>query len=144
MHKDVFDYNKFPSIYYTDEQREDWIKHNPYSAITRKDFDELRKIIDYIAGQGRLVTSKEVSEVFGIQEKTTGWMNTRATIKDGMRHYAAIAGIPIGAGNKGYFLIEDADEVEKYADNLHSRIRGMEERIVLVTEAWQNRATEVI
>lgn len=139
---ETFDYNPFWTICYTEDQREEFIKHNAIDPITRAEFDELRKIIDYIASRNRLVNSQEISEVFNIEETTTGWPRTRAMIKDGMRHYASIAGIPIGAKNTGYFLIQDVEELRKYCDNLQNRINGMEERITLVRDAWKNQSVE--
>ena len=136
------DYNKFWSICETEEQRQELMKRSDRDPITRKEFDQLRKIIDHIVAQKCPVTSAEISEIFGIQETTTGWMNTRAAIKDGIRHYASIAGIPIGAGNSGYFLMEDETQIDKYCENLSSRIKGMEERILLVREAWENKDQE--
>ena len=107
------------------------------TKITQKEY--LIEIIQFIVNRNQNVTSSEISSVFGIKETTTGWMNTRATIKEAIRQYATPEGIPIGANNKGYFLITEEFEMHKYRDNLVRRIKGMEERCQLVVDAWNNK-----
>jgi hypothetical protein len=111
-----------------------------------KKLSELKKVIHFIVDttiqENRKVTSKEICKHFSINESTTGWPNTRAIIKEAMRQYAVEAGIPIGATNDGYFMMQTEGEVYKYRDNLHSRIKGMEERVHLAVEAWNKGTME--
>jgi hypothetical protein len=104
-----------------------------------KDPEILKQIIDYIANAGRLVTAQEISLVFQIKESTVAWPNTRASIKNGMREYAVKAGLPIGATNRGFFLMTTEAEVYKYRDSLHGRIKGIEEKCRLAVDAWNVR-----
>lgn len=97
----------------------------------------LTNIVDYIVGaEGEKVTSDEIRDVFGITETVTGNFNTRRFIKEAMRTVALERGIPIGAGNNGYFVIEDLDALRRYVENLHRRIEGIYEKIQLVRQAW--------
>ena len=102
-------------------------------------YEYLVEIIQYIVDKDRNITSSEISSKFGIKETTTGWMNTRAIIKEAIRQYATPEGIPIGANNKGYFEITEEFEMHKYRDNLVRRIKGMEERCQLIVDAWNNK-----
>jgi hypothetical protein len=103
------------------------------------DPETLKHIIQYIANAGRMVTSEEISLVFEIKESTVAWPNTRASIKNGMREYAVGAGLPIGATNRGFFLMTTEGEVYKYRDSLHGRIKGIEEKCRLAVDAWNVR-----
>lgn len=99
----------------------------------------LLNIIETIVERdGGYVTSSEISDLFMIDETTTGWPVTRACIKEAMRRISVPKGIPIGANSRGYFLIKDKDALVKYTGNLQGRINGIRERIELVNRAWNN------
>lgn len=44
--------------------------------------------------------------------------------------------IPIGSCSKGYFLIDNEDELARVVDNLQSRIDGMQARIDALKTGW--------
>lgn len=100
---------------------------------------EFKMLIEYIVDAGRPVTSDEIRDRFNIKESMTGNFNTRTIIKEAIRIYAVDAGIPIGANAKGYFVMKTEAEIYKYRDNLQHRINGMEERIMLAVNAWNNK-----
>jgi len=100
--------------------------------------DLMIAILEYIHAQkGNRVTSSDIRDRFNIKETTTGNFKTRKLIKMAMREFASIIGVPIGADQHGYFLIQTEAEVLSYVHNLNGRIGGIQERITLVMKAWK-------
>lgn len=98
-----------------------------------------QSIIDYIIeADGLRVSSSEIREAFVIGDGTANPV-TRGLIKKAMRDQSLTAGIPIGADNKGYFLIKSESDLEVYVNQLRGRIRGIAERIVLVKRSWAEK-----
>lgn len=96
----------------------------------------LRSIIRYIANSDRIVTSYEVSRRFGIAESTEATPKTRKLIKDAIREFSVGEGVVIGASNRGYFPLKTEGQVKRYRDALEGRIKGIEERISIVVNNW--------
>ena len=98
-----------------------------------------RPFIEYIVSKGgQLVSSYQLKEKFNISEAMEATPLTRKILKEAMREICVEEGIPIGATSQGYFVITKYSEMKKYRDSLQGRINGLEERISIVVEAWNN------
>jgi hypothetical protein len=46
--------------------------------------------------------------------------------------------LPIGGGNRGYYLIKDEDELKQYTENIDNRIDEMQKRKDLIEKAFED------
>jgi phage antirepressor YoqD-like protein len=70
------------------------------------------------------ITAREIAKTVGIKDNDT-FVNTRMLIRTLMKNKH----LPIGAlDNKGYFLIENQEELNSYVKTLERRARGLSTR----------------
>jgi hypothetical protein len=90
------------------------------------DDDLMQKVRDILLryrGEDHVVSSEEIARVVGIREGDTR-PRTRSLILRTIRRYS----LPIGATTKGYFFIENEDELNRYVQSLNNRMLEMEDR----------------
>jgi hypothetical protein len=88
--------------------------------------DRLRKIKEILLqhkGKANAIKSKSIASAIGISEDDTH-IGTRSLITKLVKQ-----GLPIGACDNGYFLIETQKEVDDYSQLLNSRIQEIYDRI---------------
>lgn len=99
--------------------------------------DQLEEIMQNHVGQGNSITTGELAEQLEVSDK-----ETNPKIRDLLRKLMVIKRVPVGSCNHGYFVVENRDEYQEYLNNLHSRIRGIEDRIRLVTEVMEEKMSD--
>lgn len=88
--------------------------------------EKLRKIKEIILGhkgKANAIKSKTIATMVGINEDDTH-IGTRSLITKLVKQ-----GLPIGACDNGYFLIETRKEVDEYGQLLNSRIQEIYDRL---------------
>lgn len=105
---------------------------------------ELREVLLDHPGQDNAITSTEIAREMGIADP-----NGNPVIRGGIRELIKATGLPIGACNQGYYLIQTPSELRRYLRDLDTRIAGIEQRKQLVREAFerehrQAELTEVV
>lgn len=99
-------------------------------------------LVAYILNKARnegFASTSEINDQFGFDRtNNTGRPNTRMAIKAAIREYAVPRGICICANSRGYFPVDDEEDLEAYKANLLGRIAGHHERIELAQAAWDN------
>lgn len=88
-----------------------------------KELKELKGILMEHRGKKNAITSKKIAHKLGIDEDDTH-PKTRKLVLECMKEYQ----LPVGATNRGYFIITSEEELDEYVDNLNKRIRGDEKR----------------
>lgn len=94
---------------------------------------EIYEILLKHKGKGNEISSAKIAKLIGINEDDTH-AKTRKYIEDTMEQYK----IPLGSNTKGYFIIETAEECDKYLNNLEVRQKGIEKRKNNVKNFFQN------
>ena len=84
-----------------------------------------------VAHVGSEVSSRELALALGIDD-VAGQPTTRVLITEAVGSCA----MPIGANERGYYLIESPEQLDEYVLGLHSRILGIEARAEAVTWAY--------
>ena len=85
-------------------------------------------------GRDNAITSGEIAETLGIDETRETNPDTRDLILEAIRDYDT----EIASGPTGYFVITSQAEMDRYEENIESRIEGTRHRLQLVQEAWEN------
>jgi hypothetical protein len=88
--------------------------------------EKMIKIKDIIlrhSGKASAITSKKIAIAIGINEDDTH-IGTRSLITKLVKR-----GMPIGACDNGYFLLQTQKEVDEYGQLLNSRIQEIYDRI---------------
>jgi len=92
--------------------------------------DGIREQITQHRGKGDTISSRELSEMFDIDEPNS-FPKTRTVI----RHLIFDENMPIAAGGQGYFYIETQEELNEYVVRLTGRENKIEERRIAVQRA---------
>lgn len=85
------------------------------------------------------ITSREINREVGL-DNVGSFPSTRAVI----REIVLEDQIPIAASSNGYYVLEEADELEAYLDNLESRIMGLTERRLAIKRAVQEWDDDIV
>lgn len=95
--------------------------------------DPAARVADLIraAHRGAEVSSRQLALALGLED-SPGQPVTRALIAEAVRRHA----VPIGANERGYFLIETTAELATYVDDLRGRALAIESRAEAVTWAF--------
>ncbi len=99
--------------------------------FTAVEVEAVRSILRDHVGKDNAITSSEIAEKFDLDTHDST-PNTRAII----RHLVTKEGMPIAASGKGYYVIEDEEELEEYGQTLTNRADKIIERRQAVTEAF--------
>lgn len=102
-----------------------------------KQKEYLRDVLLMHAGKGNEITSKEVAKLLGLDEDDT-CSGTRALIKACAYEYH----IPLAANMNGYFVIENADEMREYCQNLNFRASEILRRKEVIEGFYREREAE--
>lgn len=92
--------------------------------------DDVKELILEHRGPENPITSREINEAVDL-DSVGSFPSTRAVIRD----LVLEEGIPIAAGNQGYYVIEEEDELEAYVENLENRVMQITERKFAVQRA---------
>jgi hypothetical protein len=92
----------------------------------------IKEIMAIHIGRKNAISSGEIARILGLKEEDTH-AEPRYYILESMKKYR----IPIAAGGKGYYLIENEIELERYLNSLNNRIQEIENRGQLVKKAFQ-------
>ena len=105
--------------------------------VTPRDVVDL---FDEHQGKENAITSSEIAEQLGLDDKQVTNPATRELIRDTIEEEE----IPVAAGSRGYYRIQDADELDEYLETLRGREVWIRHRRQLVAMAWnrQERADD--
>lgn len=92
-------------------------------SLEEERLGKIRKIILEHKGKNNAITSGKIATALGIPDNDTV-ATTRSLITKLIRE-----GLPIGAHDNGYFLIENQEELNEYIRKLNDRIYGIYDRI---------------
>jgi hypothetical protein len=92
-------------------------------AIEEEKMRKIKEIILQHKGRANAIKSKSIASAIGISEDDTH-IGTRNLITKLVKQ-----GLPIGACDNGYFLIETQKEVDEYGQLLNSRIQEIYDRL---------------
>lgn len=92
-------------------------------AVEEERLRKIRQIILKHKGRANAIKSKTIATMVGINEDDTH-IGTRSLITKLVKE-----GLPIGACDNGYFLIETQKEVDEYGQLLNSRIQEIYDRL---------------
>ena len=93
---------------------------------------QIREIILSHKGKARAIKSKTIALRVGIKEDDTH-IGTRALITKLVKE-----GIPIGACDNGYFLLQTQEEVDEYSQLLNGRMLEIYDRIIRMQNNFNN------
>lgn len=97
--------------------------------------EQLRRIETIIkkhVGKENQISSGEIGPEIGIHEDAT-----HVQVRNIIREAIERLNLPIGGGNKGYYLIKNEDELSQYQEGLIRRIDEMEKRKYLIEKAFK-------
>ena len=83
------------------------------------------------------LTSTKIQELIGTLPS-----RTEEPTRDLIRECIMEDKYPIGSYNKGYFLINTQEELDKVIKSLENRIDGIEKRIKCLKNGWERREEE--
>ena len=98
------------------------------SALLEKAWEILKTHV----GAGEPIASSALSEMLGVGDHDKGTVQTRALILELLRR-----GYPIGAHERGYFLLANEAEKNEYQRELLDRAAAITYRANIVERAWQ-------
>ena len=84
---------------------------------------EIKKIMENHKGEENCVSAGKIAEMLGLKQEDTH-IQPRKYIYETMKKYR----IPIAGGSRGYYIINDKKELERYTNNLDNRITEIEKR----------------
>ena len=92
----------------------------------------IREILENHRGKENQISSGKIGPQIGIYEDATH-VQVRSLIRDAIEKLK----LPVGAGNRGYYLIKNENELKEYIRNIDNRINEMEKRKELVESAFR-------
>lgn len=102
--------------------------------LTPAFLDELEGILRQHVGKDDAITSGELASSVGIAD-AEGNPKTREGVKVLIRERH----VPIGSCSQGYYVMDDPAELAENLETLRGRIAGIEERMMILTRAWNQR-----
>jgi len=100
---------------------------------TVEQLNRIKEIIQNHIGKENQISSGEIGPALGIHEDATH-VQVRSLIRETIEKLK----IPIGGGNRGYYLIRNEEELQKYTEGIDSRVNEMQRRKDMVEEAFRN------
>lgn len=94
--------------------------------------EKIRDILLEHRGKSNKITSAQIADLLGIDEDDTH-SQTRSLILACAKKY----NLPLAGNRRGYFLMEDEQELESYMNNLNSRISGIEKRKEIISDNFK-------
>ena len=96
-------------------------------------YDRAWEILATHVGHKNPIKSAELSRLLEVGDDKRGTRETRAIILEVIRR-----GLPVGATEEGYFVLQDQQELEGCIQDLTDRIAGIQQRGVLITRAFND------
>ena len=93
--------------------------------------NRIKEILENHVGKEDQISSGEIGPEIGIHEDATH-VQVRNLIREAIEKLR----LPIGGGNRGYYLIKDEDELRQYTESIDNRINEMQRRKDLIEEAF--------
>lgn len=93
--------------------------------------NRIKEILENHVGKENQISSGEIGPEIGIHEDATH-VQVRNLIREAIEKLK----LPIGGGNKGYYMIKDKDELRQYTESIDNRINEMQRRKELIEEAF--------
>lgn len=94
--------------------------------------EKIKEIIELHVGKENQISSGKIGPAIGIYEDATH-VQVRNLIREAIEKLK----IPIGGGKRGYFLIKDENELNKYIESIDNRIDEMKKRKEMIEEAFR-------
>ena len=91
----------------------------------------ITQLLESHVGKGNEISAQVIENEYGRSSDSTH-KKARDLIDDCIREY----GIPVGANQKGYYIISNEQEYDEYMANLDSRIAGIEDRKNRITKIF--------
>ena len=101
--------------------------------MTSAQLYKIREILEKHVGKENQISSGKIGPEIGIHEDATH-VQVRNLIREAIEKLR----LPIGGGNRGYYLIKDEDELKQYTENIDNRINEMQKRKDLIEEAFED------
>lgn len=95
--------------------------------------ETIKEILEDHPGKANQISSGEIGRLIGIKEDATH-IRVRTLIRDAIKKY----GIPVGGSHKGYYMIQNEDELDNYCQNIDKRIQKMNQRKDIVVLSFKN------
>lgn len=95
--------------------------------------EEIKEIILQHKGKANAIKSKTIALRIGNIEEDDTHIGTRSLITKLIRQ-----GMPIGACDNGYFLLETQEEVDEYGQKLNNRMLEIYDRIIRIQNNFNN------
>lgn len=100
---------------------------------TDAQLNRIREILENHVGRENQISSGTIGPEIGIHEDAT-----HVQVRNLIREAIEKLHLPIGGGNRGYYLIKDEDELRQYTESIDNRISEMQRRKDLIEEAFEN------
>jgi len=94
--------------------------------------NRIKQILENHVGKENQISSGEIGPQIGIYEDATH-VQVRNLIREAIEKLR----LPIGGGNRGYYLIKDEDELRQYLESIDNRINEMQKRKELLEDAFE-------
>ncbi|MBW1699652.1 MAG: hypothetical protein JRH18_17215 [Deltaproteobacteria bacterium] len=94
---------------------------------------KIKEILENHIGKENQISSGEIGPEIGIYEDATH-VQVRNLIREAIEKLR----LPIGGGNRGYYLIKDRNELRQYTASIENRISEMQRRKDLIEEAFDD------
>ena len=93
----------------------------------------IKEILENHVGRENQISSGDIGPEIGIYEDATH-VQVRSLIREAIEKLR----LPIGGGNRGYYLIKDRSELRQYTESIENRINEMQRRKDLIEEAFED------
>ena len=94
---------------------------------------KIKEILEKHVGRENQISSGDIGPKMGIHEDATH-VQVRGLIREAIEKLR----LPIGGGNRGYYLIKDRNELRQYTESIENRINEMQKRKELIEEAFED------
>lgn len=102
--------------------------------LDHKILEKVKNVLEIHKGRNEAIPSHEIAKIVDIEPGASN-ITIRSYITEVVRKY----GIPVAtAGKKGYFLIENEEELQLYLQSLKGRIDEIENRIAWTATNYEN------
>ena len=99
---------------------------------TDTQLNRIKEILENHIGKENQISSGDIGPEIDVYEDATH-VQVRSHIREAIEKLK----LPIGSGNRGYYLIQDEDELRQNINSLDNRINEMQRRKDLIEEAFR-------
>lgn len=93
--------------------------------------EQIKDILSQHIGKQNQIPAPEIADMIGVEPGGSG-RNIRKLIFETIKMY----NLPFGGSNRGYYLIENTNELTDYIQSLYSRNHNNMERARIITAAF--------